>query len=285
MNRTVYVNGQYVPESDAQISVFDRGFLFADAVYEVTAVLDGKLVEFEPHMTRLERSLSELSLQAPCTNDELLEIHRELITRNSLDEGMIYLQISRGAADRDFAFPPEDTTATLVLFTQDRQVADTPAARSGIKVASVPDKRWGRRDIKTVQLLYPSLAKMQAKQSGADDAWLYDDLGVTEGSSNNAYIVLDDGRIITRQLSHDILPGITRRSVLRCAADMQLTLEERPFSLEEAAMAREAFYTSATGFVMPVVELDGQKIGDGTPGPITRRLREIYIQDARDNAI
>jgi len=182
--------------------------------------------------------LSELSLQAPCTNDELLEIHRELITRNS-----------------------------------------------GIKVASVPDKRWGRRDIKTVQLLYPSLAKMQAKQSGADDAWLYDDLGVTEGSSNNAYIVLDDGRIITRQLSHDILPGITRRSVLRCAADMQLTLEERPFSLEEAAMAREAFYTSATGFVMPVVELDGQKIGDGTPGPITRRLREIYIQDARDNAI
>lgn len=285
MTRTVYVNGDFVPETEASISVFDRGFLFADAVYEVTAVLDGKLVEFEPHMARLERSLSELDMNMPCTVDELLGIHRELLSRNNVEEGLVYLQISRGAADRDFAFPSDDTTPTLVMFTQMKQFIDVATANTGISVASVPDKRWGRRDIKTVQLLYPSLAKMEAKRAGADDAWMYDELGVTEGSSNNAYIVMEDGRIITRQLSHDILPGITRRTVMRCAEDLQVTVEERPFSLEEAANAREAFYSSATGFVTPVVKIDGQTIGDGAPGPVTRRLREIYIQEARQNAI
>ncbi len=284
MSRTVFVNGEYVAEEQAHISVFDRGFLFADAVYEVTAVLNRKLVDFTQHMERLDRSLSELAMAQPVSTDELRAIHHELIARNDVDEGLIYLQISRGAADRDFAFPDEDTEPTLVLFTQVRAVADTPAARTGIRVITVPDKRWGRRDIKTVQLLYPSLAKMEAKRAGADDAWMVDEQGITEGTSNNAYIVLADGRIITRQLSHDILPGITRRSVLRCVNDMQLTLEERAFSLDEARSATEAFFTSATGFVMPVVEIDGHTIGHGKPGPITNRLREIYIQDARDNA-
>ncbi|MEM7377302.1 MAG: D-amino-acid transaminase [Pseudomonadota bacterium] len=285
MNRTVYVNGEYVPEHDARISVFDRGFLFADAVYEVTAVLDGKLVEFEPHITRLERSLSELGMPMPCDADALLAIHRELVSRNAVTEGLVYLQVSRGAADRDFAFPAANTEQTLVLFTQHKNFLTAASAETGISVISLPDKRWGRRDIKTVQLLYPSLAKMEAKQAGADDAWMVDDIGVTEGSSNNAYIVLADGRIVTRNLGHDILPGITRRTVLKCAGDLQLTVEERPFSLEEAADAVEAFYSSATGFVTPVVALDGKPIGDGKPGPVTRRLREIYIQDALQNAI
>ncbi|MEM6988705.1 MAG: D-amino-acid transaminase [Pseudomonadota bacterium] len=282
--RTVYVNGQYLPESDAKISVFDRGFLFADAVYEVTAVLDKKLVEFTPHMARLERSLSELNMRMPCSVDELLAIHRELVSRNDLDEGLVYMQISRGAADRDFAYPGEDTEPTLVLFTQAKQFISAPSAETGIAVVSVPDLRWGRRDIKTVQLLYPSIAKMEAKKAGADDAWLVDDKGVTEGSSNNAYIVLEDGRIITRNLGHDILPGITRRTVLRCAEELQMTVEERPFSLAEVSGAVEAFYTSATGFVTPVVSIDGAQIGAGEPGPVTRRLRELYIQDAKRNA-
>lgn len=285
MTRTVHINGEYLPESEAKISVFDRGFLFADAVYEVTAVLDGKLVEFAPHMKRLERSLSELDMAMPCTVDELLDIHREMVRRNKLIEGLVYMQISRGAADRDFAFPCEDTKPTLVLFTQAKHLTESASADTGISVISLPDLRWGRRDIKTVQLLYPSIAKMEAKKAGAADAWMVDELGVTEGSSNNAYIVLADGRIVTRNLGHDILPGITRRTVLRCAEDLQMTVDERPFSLAEAAGAVEAFYTSATGFVTPVTQIDGKRIGDGRPGAVTRRLRELYIQEAKQSAI
>lgn len=283
--RTVYVNGEFVPENEAKVSVFDRGFLFADAVYEVTTVLDGKLVDFSGHRARLRRSLGELNIALDLTDEQLLDIHRKLIAANDLDEGIIYLQITRGEADRDFVFPPADTPVTTVLFTQAYAVVDNPLAERGQKIVTVEDKRWSRCDIKTVQLLYPSLAKMEAKSRGADDAWLVRDGLVTEGSSNNAYIVTQDGTIVTRDLSNLILHGITRRAVLECARNLQMKVEERPFTVEEAQSAKEAFSTSASGFVCPVVDIDGQPIGDAAVGPVARQLRDVYITEMRKSAI
>ena len=280
MSRIVYVNGEFVPEEDARISVFDRGFLFADGVYEVSSVIDGKLIDNAAHIARLQRSLDELSMAPPCSMEEIEAIQKEMLARNNLEEGMLYLQVSRGAADRDFNFPAQ-STSSLVMFTQAKNLATNPVATRGLSVVSVPDLRWGRRDIKTVQLLYPSLAKEEAKAKGADDAWLVEDGTVTEGTSNNAWIVTKDGTIITRQLSHDILHGITRRSVMRLAAERQIKIEERPFTIEEAQHAREAFVTSASAFVMPVVEIDGVKLSDGKPGELTRRLRSIYLDEAK----
>lgn len=279
MMRTVYLNGEYVPENEANVSIFDRGFLFADGVYEVTTVVNGKLIGFDGHVERLQRSLKELKIPHTVNKDDMLEIHRELVKRNNIDQGMIYLQITRGnPGDRDFVFPPEDTPITMVMFTQEKQVVGTAVETAGLKVVSVEDLRWGRRDIKTVQLLYPSLAKMEAKSLGADDAWMTQDGFVTEGTSNNAYIV-KDGAIITRNLSNDILHGITRKSVLACAELLQMKVEERPFSLEEAYAADEAFSTSASGFTNPIVEIDGHKVGSGTPGPVGDKLRALYIEE------
>ncbi len=280
MSRTVYVNGEYLPEEDAKISIFDRGFLMADGVYEVTSVLEGKLVDYEGHKVRLARSLSELDMAMPATEDEILEIHRELVRLNDVVEGGVYLQITRGApADRDFAFPdPDVTPSSLVMFTQSKPgLAATPS--EGIKVISIPDVRWGRRDIKTVQLLYPSMGKMMAKAAGAADAWMVEDGLVTEGTSNNAYIV-KGRKIITRELSNDILSGITRAAVLRFAKEAQMEVEERGFSIEEAQDADEAFVTSATTFVLPVVSIDDAQIGDGKPGEVALRLREIYLEES-----
>jgi D-alanine transaminase len=285
MSRIVYVNGEYLPEEEATVSVFDRGFLFADGVYEVTSVLGGKLIDFDGHFQRLKRSLDELDMQAPAAMDDLLEIHRELVARNEIEDGLVYLQVTRGApADRDFAYPGEDVPPTLVLFTQSKPgLADSPAARAGIKVISIDDIRWGRRDIKTVQLLYPSMGKMMAKKAGADDAWMVEDGFVTEGTSNNAYIVKGN-KIITRNLGNEILHGITRAAVLRFAREAQMEVEERPFTIEEAKGADEAFFTSASAFVMPVVSIDGVMLGDGTPGQLTKRLREIYLDESRKAA-
>lgn len=280
MSRIVYVNGDYLPEEDAKISVFDRGFLFADGVYEVSSVIDGKLIDNAAHLARLQRSLDELAMAPPCPMVEIETVQNEMLKRNALDEGLLYLQVSRGAADRDFNFPAK-SQSSLVMFTQDKKITESPAAERGLSIISVPDLRWGRRDIKTVQLLYPSLAKEEAKARGADDAWLVEDGFVTEGTSNNAWIVLADGTIVTRQLSNDILHGITRRSVMKLAAERQMKIEERPFTLEEAQNAREAFVTSASSFVMPVVEIDGVKLADGRPGDVTRRLRTIYLDEAR----
>jgi len=287
MTRTVYVNGDYLPEDEAKVSIFDRGFLMSDGVYEVTSVLDGKLIDFPGHLARLERSLAELDMQKPAQFDDLLEIHRELVARNGIEEGMIYLQVTRGSAgDRDFVFPdPETTPSTLVLFTQNKPgLADSPVARAGMKVISIDDIRWGRRDIKTVQLLYPSMGKMMARKAGADDAWMVEDGFVTEGTSNNAYIV-KGGKIITRQLSNDILHGITRAAVLRFAREAQMEVEERSFTIDEARDADEAFITSASAFVMPVIEIDGAKVGAGVPGKVAPRLREIYLEESRKAAI
>ncbi len=283
MTRTVYVNGDYVPEDEARISVFDRGFLMADAVYEVTAVIDGKLIDFPGHMARLRRSLGELELTSPVDEAEMEAIHREMMARNHLGEGCIYLQITRGAADRDFAFP-ENATPSLVLFTQARDVAESRTGREGIKVVTLPDIRWGRRDIKTVQLLAPSMAKMAAKNAGKDDAWMVEDGHVTEGSSNNAYIVTREGVIVTRDLSNAILHGITRAAVLAFAREAQMRVEERPFTVAEAHDAAEAFITSASAFVTPVIEIDGEPVGDGAPGPVAKRLREIYLAESLKHA-
>ena len=287
MSRIVYVNGQYLPEAEAKVSIFDRGFLMADGVYEVTSVLGGKLIDFDGHAVRLARSLRELEMENPISKEDLLQVHRKLVSRNGVEEGMVYLQISRGAPeDRDFVFPdPETTAPTVVLFTQNKPgLANNPAAEKGIKVISIDDIRWGRRDIKTVQLLYPSMGKMMAKKAGADDAWMVQDGHVTEGTSNNAYIVKGH-QIITRGLSNDILHGITRAAVLRCAEEAQMEVVERPFSIAEAQEADEAFITSASTFVMPVVAIDERKLGSGQPGPVAARLREIYLEESLKKAI
>jgi D-alanine transaminase len=283
MSRIVYVNGDYLPEEAAKISVFDRGFLFADGVYEVTSVLDGRLVDFPGHLARLHRSLGELEMPAPVADAELEGIHRELVARNGLVEGLVYLQVTRGPAERDFAYPPEPRPS-LVMFTQARALADTPGARNGIRVITVPDIRWARRDIKTVQLLAPSMCKMLARKAGCDDAWLVEDGYVTEGTSNNAWIVTPAGAIVTRDLSNAILHGITRAAVLAYGREAQMRFEERPFTPEEARGAAEAFVTAASAFVTPVVEIDGATLGDGRPGPVTTRLRELYLAESRARA-
>ena len=283
MSRIVHVNGAWLPEAEATISVFDRGFLMADGVYEVTTVIDGRLIDFDGHAARLDRSLGELEMPAPVGRDALLELHREIVQRNALGEGMIYLQITRGAADRDFTYP-ETPQPSIVMFTQEKALVDSPAATRGIRVISIPDLRWARRDIKTVQLLYPSMGKMMAVRAGAEDAWMVEDGLVTEGTSNNAHII-KDGRIITRDLSNDILHGITRAAVLRYAREAGMEVEERAFTLEEAKAADEAFVTSASTFVTPVVAIDDTRIGGGQPGPHARRLRELYLEQSLRAAI
>lgn len=279
MERIVYVDGDFLPESEAKVSVFDRGFLFADGVYEVTTVIGGKLIDFPGHQVRLRRSLSEIALEFAMSDAELEQIHREILKRNALDEGLIYLQVTRGSADRDFVFPA-NARPTVVLFTQTRAVVDTLAARQGLRVITVPDLRWSRRDIKTIQLLPSSLSKMMAKRAGKDDAWMVDDGMITEGSSNNAYIVTAEGVIVTRALSTAILPGITRATLLEYAHAAGTPIEERSFSVAEVYAATEAFITSATTLVTPVVEVDDRPIGSGKPGPVSLRLRQLYLEES-----
>ena len=278
MGRIVYVNGEYLPEEQGKISIFDRGFLFADGVYEVTAVIAGRLVDHDPHMERLERSLAELRMGWPCTKDELRAMHMEMVKRNKLGEGIVYMQVTRGSADRDFKFP-KDATPTLVAFTQELKLVDNPNATVGVKVVTIPDIRWARRDIKSVMLLAPVLGKQEAYEKGAHEGWMVEDGFVTEGTSSNAYIVRD-GKVITRGLSNAILAGCTRRALFRLAKDHGVTIEERAFTAEEAYAADEAFLTSASQFVMPIVDIDGQRIGGGQPGPVTRKLRELFLEEA-----
>lgn len=278
--RTVYLNGEFVPENQATISIFDRGFMFADGIYEVTAVLQGKLVDFDLHLARLARSLGEMALDLPLNGAQLLDIHRELIARNQLHEGLVYMQVTRGAEDRNFLYPPAGSPLTVVLYTQAKVVLDSPLAKRGMNIIGLPDLRWGRSDIKTTQLLYACMAKEQAKAQGADDAWLVKDGWVTEGTSNNAFIITHDGAVVTRELSRALLPGITRGALIDLVNQNDLRLEERAYTLDEAKGAAEAFITSSTSFVYPVVTLDGQAIADGKPGALTQRLRQLYIDHA-----
>jgi D-alanine transaminase len=279
-----YVNGAFVPQHEATVSIMDRGFLFADGIYEVTAVLDGKLVDNDLHMARLERSVGEIGLALPEPVGRIVEIHHELIARNGLREGLIYLQVTRGAeATRNFTFP-KAATPSLVMFCDFKDYVDSPAARTGIKALSVPDLRWARRDIKSVALLAQVLAKQAAAEAGCQEAIMHEDGAITEGGSSTFYIVVGEGpeaRIVTRENGRHILPGCTRKALMSLVAETGIAVEERPFTLEEAFAASEAFITSATSFVMPVVELDGRKIGGGQVGPVARRLRELYIAHAR----
>lgn len=282
--RSVYVNGGWHDEAAATISVFDRGFLFADAVYEVAAVVGGRLVDYEAHASRLRRSLSELQIPEPMGAEALLAVHREAVSRNRLEEGLVYLQATRGSADRDFVIDPTARPG-LVVFTQAKSVLRNPKADTGLSVRCVPDRRWGRRDIKTVQLLYSSLVKSQAVQDGFDDALLVEDGVVTEASSANVHIVRADGALVTPALSTALLPGITRASVLALGREEGVAVGEEPVALEAIAEAREMFITSATSFVLPVVSVDGRPVGDGRPGPLTRRMRQLYIEHALEGAI
>jgi D-alanine transaminase len=278
MSRTVFLNGSFVPYEDAKLSVMDRGFLFADGIYEVAAVLEGRLVDNEAHLARLDRSLGEIRIANPYSAAEWTRLEEELVRRNNLAEGLVYMEVTRGAAERDFAFPPADTRPTVVMFTQPKNIRHSPQAETGIGVVTVPDLRWKRRDIKSVALLAQVLAKQAAVEAGMGEAWMVEDGKVTEGSSSTAFILTHDNQIVTRPLSTAILPGITRQAVMRLAREAGLTVVERLFSVEEAHEAAEAFITSASSLVMPVVAIDGQPVGDGQPGPIARRLRALYFE-------
>lgn len=284
--RTVYLNGHYIPETEAKVSIFDRGFLFADAVYEVVSVIDGKLIDFDGHVARLHRSMSELRMPLPPRREELLIMCRELAARNALTEGMIYFEVTRGnPGDRDFLFPSAELQPTIVGFTQNASLVDRPQAESGVSVVTLPDRRWQMAHVKTTQLLYASLMKAEAKARGADDAWLVRDGFVTEGTSQNAHIVTKQGKLITHPLDSSILHGITQTAVLELARQGIVEVETRSFTVEEAKDAAEAMVTAASAFVLPVTRIDGVQLGDGTCGPVTRKLRETYIEFARSSAI
>ena len=277
--RIVYVNGRYCPIEEAAIPVMDRGFLFGDGIYEVTAVLEGRLVDNEPHLQRLGRSLGEIGIRNPHSLEEWTAIQRELMARNGLKEGLIYIEVTRGVFERDFTCPA-DLTPTVVMFTQAKKLRDNPAARTGAAVITLPDLRWARRDIKSVALLAQVLAKQAAKAAGVAEAWMVEDGFVTEGASSTAFIITEAKEVITRPPSHAVLPGITRQTVMRLAARHGLTLTERLFTVDEALAAREAFFTSASTFAMPVVTIDGKPVGGGTPGPLVQELRGLYVEAA-----
>src|SRR5262245_39351859 len=278
MGRYAYVNGRYVDHRDASVHIEDRGYQLADGVYEVVGVRDGKLIDEAPHIDRLDRSLRELRIGWPVSRQALGFIIRELMRRNRLRDGLVYMQVTRGVARRDHAFPTAPVKPALVLTTKNtRHLGVDPGP--GVAVKSQPDIRWERCDIKTVALLPNVLAKQAARESGAYEAWLVDGMGcITEGASTNAWIVTPDNELVTRQTDNGILAGITRGTLKKIAGDLQLKFVERPFSLAEAKKANEAFITSATSFVTPVVRIDGEKVGDGKPGPTARRLREEYVR-------
>lgn len=283
MTRTVYVNGSFCTEDEAKISIFDRGFLFADAVYEVIAVLDGKLVNFARHMHRLRRSLSEIDVPEPLSETDYLSVMRQLVSENQLDEGLVYLEISRGVADRDFLYP-DKLTPTVVMFTQVKTLVESANGRNGVRLKSTQDIRWARRDIKSTGMLAQVMAKQAARLAGAHETIMVSDGYVTEGGSCNIYII-KDGIVITRHLSNEILAGITRASLLSLARENTIEIEERPFTLEEAFDADEMFTSSASTFICPVVSIDDHPVNSGVIGPVVRRLQEIYVMHARQTAI
>lgn len=287
MSRVAYVNGTYQPHGQATVHVEDRGFQFADGVYEVWSVFDGRLADFDGHLTRLHRSLDELRIPIPMSRQAMERVLKETVRRNRVNEGLVYLQVTRGTARRDHPFPAEGTPPSVVVTARSMPLSKGNAsAEKGVAVVTHPDIRWGRCDIKTVGLLPNVLAKQAAKEKGAAEAWMVDEMGlVTEGSSTNAWIVDENGKLRTRDTQSNILRGITRTAVLKLIEAEGLELDERAFSVDEAKRAREAFYTSATGFVMPAVSIDGVRIGDGKPGPIATKLRTLYLDQARDEAV
>jgi len=277
MPRTAYVNGRYVPHAKAAVHIEDRGYQFADGVYEVVPVHKGILVDEELHLDRLERSLRELRIAMPASRQALKLISEQVMRRNGLTNGFLYMQVTRGVAPRDHKFPAAAQPALVMTV---RQMKPTPKEKleKGIAVITVPDIRWKRRDIKSVSLLPNCMAKQQAAEAGAVEAWMVDDDGtVTEGTSTNAWIVTKDNKLVTRAATHDILNGITRVALLDRIAAEGVEFEERPFTVEEAMEAREAFITSSTNYVMPVTSIDGKPVGNGHPGITTMKLRQAYV--------
>ena len=282
--RQVYINGDFKKEDEAKVSVFDRGLLFSDSLYEVTTVINGKLIDFNNHMKRLDRSMTELKFKKLLNHLDILIFHRKLIELNNLKEGMIYLQVTRGIADRSFDMPKDKIEPTVLAFTQEKKIIDSESAKNGIKVMTLDDMRWKRCDIKTTQLLYASMAKTEATEKGFDDAWMLREGYVTEGSSSNAWII--KGKIImTRQSDNLILTGITRDAIFKCAKDLGYEVVTKNITLQDAQSASEAFITSATAFVMPVVKINASQIGDGKPGKFVTALREEYIKQALESSI
>ena len=288
MERIVFINGVYLEENNAKISIFDRGLLFSDSVYEVTAVIDNKLIDFPAHVLRLKRSLNELKIKNTFDKKYLLEIHRNLLNKNpfSNKEGLIYMQVTRGSTERDFLINNSNIEPNIFAFTQEKILTETIYKDNGLKIITIEDLRWQRKDIKTTQLLFASLAKTEAHEKGADDAWLIDeDKYINEGTSNNAYIIDNDNNIITRNLSNKLLPGITRQTILEVAKKLKLTVNERPFTIDEAISANEAFISSASTLIAPVVKINNTIIGNGKIGPITGILRETYIKISKNKSI
>ena len=288
MSRIVYLNGKYYKESEAKISIFDRGLLFADSVYEVTAVIDNKLIDFPAHIERLENSLNELEIKNIFSYDLLLKMHKDLVNKNKFSnkEGLIYMQVSRGTIERDFLIKDKDVTPNIFAFTQEKKLTDVNYETNGLEIITRNDLRWQRKDIKTTQLLFATLIKTEAHKLGADDAWLIDGDGfVNEGTSNNAYIIDKNNNIITRNLSNKLLPGITRKTIIEVAKKLKLSIEERPFTVKEALESNEAFISSASTLIAPVTKIDKNNIGKGQMGPITEILRETYIKISKNNSI
>jgi len=287
LSRIAYVNGRFVPKSEAVVHIEDRGYQFADAVYEVWALFDGKLADPEGHFARLERSLYELSIDMPMSREALTVVLKETVRRNRIREGLVYLQVSRGVAKRDHAFPaPGTPPAVVITVSRVDRVATEARATKGVSVVTTPENRWGRCDIKTVGLLPNALAKQKAREAGAVEAWYVDDLGlVTEGASSNAWIVDGDGVLRTRDTNANILRGVTRLSLIEVAREAGLKVEERPFTPDEARAAKEAFITGAGTLVLPVIAVDGKPVGDGAPGPVAARLRRLYIERAKATAV
>lgn len=288
MNRIVFLNGKYIKENEAKISIFDRGLLFADSVYEVTAVIDNKLIDFPAHIERLENSLNELEIKNIFSYDLLLKMHKKLVNKNKFSnkEGLIYMQVSRGTIERDFLIKDKDVTPNIFAFTQEKNLTDVDYKTNGLEIITRNDLRWQRKDIKTTQLLFATLIKTEAYKLGADDAWLIDGDGfVNEGTSNNAYIIDKNNNIITRNLSNKLLPGITRKTIIEVAKKLKLSIEERPFTVKEALESNEAFISSASTLIAPVTKIDKNNIGKGHIGPITEILRETYIKISKNNSI
>lgn len=280
MPRYAYVNGRYIPHGEAAVQIEDRGFQFADGVYEVIAIVDGTFTDEEGHVARLGRSLGELRIPWPVKPGTLRLLMRELAAKNGVRNGLLYVQVTRGVAPRDFRFPA-DPAPSLVMTCRRTRWQPRAALEKGVAVVTLPDIRWLRRDIKSVALLPQVLGKQAAAERGAFEGWMVDPDGtVTEGTSSNAWIVTADGVLVTRPASNLILNGITRQTLLRLAGEMQMRVEERPFTVAEALAAREAFVSSASTFLIPVVRIDGKPVGEGVPGPLGRRLREAYLTDA-----
>lgn len=277
MPRYAFVNGAYVPHQDAAVHIEDRGFQFADGVYEVVACIHGKMADEKGHLDRLQRSLGELGMGMPMQREALKLIMREVVRRNRLQNALVYIQVTRGASRRDFPFPPAGLAQSVVITARHFNYENPARMEKGIKAVTVPDLRWKRRDIKTVALLPQVLAKQKAVEQGANEAWMVDDNGfITEGSSSNAWIVTREGVLVTRKATPDILRGVTRTALDKLSSELQIRIEERNFTPEEVYNATEAFVSAASALIMPVVELDGRPIGDGKPGKVARRLYEEY---------